>query len=91
MMDFWETKLSPITSLIFLVFLIGTEPYYRQPLFDASIPIIKDLQASATPDMIDFMKWVSLIGAMGLIVGVQIISYLFFERSRAFYYTSLYA
>jgi membrane-associated phospholipid phosphatase len=91
MMDFWETKLSPITSIVFLVALIAVEPYYRQTLFDASIPAIIALQSTATPEMVSFMKLVSDIGSLGLIIGVLVISFLFFERSKAFYYTSLFS
>lgn len=39
-MEFWEKLLSPLTSLTFIIVLNATEPYYSQPLFDASIPAI---------------------------------------------------
>lgn len=90
-MDFWETKLSPMMSITVLLLLIATETYYREPLFEMSIPVIKELQSTATPDSIAFMKLVSEIGAIGLIVGVIVLTYIFSERSRSFYYVSIYA
>lgn len=56
-----------------------------------SIPVIKELQTTATPDRIAFFKLVSDVGSMGLIIGVLVLTYLMSERSRAFYYSSLFS
>jgi membrane-associated phospholipid phosphatase len=87
-MDF---KITLVQSVVLLVILIATEPFYHQPLFDASIPIIVELQKNATPDQIAFWKLVSDVGASYLTVGVLVLSYLFTERSRAFYYKSVFS
>lgn len=53
--------------------------------------MIKDLQSTATPDSIAFYKLISDIGATYLSIGVLVLSYLYAERSRAFYYTIHFA
>lgn len=81
---------TPILSIAALLLLIATEPFYRAPLFNASIPIIISFQSTATPESIQFFKTVSDIGALGLIIGVLVISYLFGARNKAFYFMSYY-
>ena len=73
------SKVLPFAVCLLLIILV--EPFYRQYLFEASIPIIIMLQASATPELILFFQTVSSIGAMGLIIGVLVISYIWWSRS----------
>lgn len=76
-------------SLLLLILLV--EPFYRQYLFDASIPIIISLQASATPEWIQFFQTVSFIGAGGIPIAVILGGYIFWPRSYAFYYLTYFA
>jgi hypothetical protein len=36
-------KMSPVTAIAALAVIVATEPFYRETLFNASIPIIIDL------------------------------------------------
>ncbi len=83
--------ITPLLSVFALIFLVTTEPIYQKFLFDLSIPVIVALQSTATPASVAFMKLVSDIGAMGLIIGVLLISYIFWGRAKAFYYLTFYA
>jgi len=39
-----------------LILLVATEPFYREFLFNASITMIVDIQSTATPWSIGFLK-----------------------------------
>ncbi len=77
-------KLEALATLLLavasLALLIATEPFYRLPLFNASIPTIVALQSTATPWSINFFKAVSDMGAVGLIIAVVLGSYIWLER-----------
>lgn len=79
-----------ILAVVSLILIVSIEPFYRHPLFNASIPTIISLQSSATPASIHFFKLVSDIGAFGLIIAVILGSYVWLERSKAFYFLTYY-
>jgi hypothetical protein len=79
-----------IAVIASLLLLVATEPFYREVLFNASIPLIVEFQSTATPASIEFFKAVSDMGAFGLTLIVVVGSYVWIERERCFYYMTFF-
>ena len=86
-----QTNWKPFIFTVTLAVLIIIEPLYRQPLFDASIPLIISLQSSATKASIAFFKLVSNLGVGGIVGCTLLGSYLFGSRERTFYYITFFS
>ena len=88
-MDSYTVNLIVVTASF--VLLLATEPFYREPLFNASVAVIVELQKTVTPTIEFFFKAVSDMGAIGTTLILLIGGYVWFSRERAFYYVSLFA
>ena len=88
-MDNYTVNLIIIAASLGL--LVTTELFYREPLFNASIAVIIDLQKTVTPLSVEFFKIISDVGAFGTTLILLLGSYLMFSRERAFYYICLFA
>jgi membrane-associated phospholipid phosphatase len=85
-----ESLVTWLMAVASLILIVATEPFYREVLFNASIPTIITLQSTATPESIHFFKVVSDVGAIGLTFGVIIASYVWLERNKAFYFLTYF-
>lgn len=81
-----EIWVKPLIFVLTFLLMISLEPLYRVPLFNASLPIIKSLQAGATTASIKFFEFVSLVGGVLIVFGTLLVSYIWAERKRCFYY-----
>ena len=58
---------SAVTFILYattLLLILSVEPFYRDPLYDASLTIIKRLQAHATDTTINISKIISDLGLL---------------------------
>jgi len=85
-----ETTATWLLAVAAFLLLVATEPFYREALFNASIPTIIALQSTATPWSINFFKVISDVGAFGIMFGVILGSFVWLERNKAFYFLTYY-